>query len=395
MALDHSKLDFGTVKVGGTKAMSLTITNSAKPGNANITVTQIVATGSGFSVTTPQLPVTLSSGQSFTVSSSFAPQAPGSASGTLGITLQNMGSTAVPLSGDGASGAGHLVTNPATLSFGNVQVGKSSSQFETITNTGQSTVTISQANTNNAAYSYSGLSLPASVGTNQSITFTVTFAPGAVGATNGTLSLVSDADNSPTSVSLTGTGAAQGQLGASPSTLNFGSVVVGNHAALNGSLTASGQTVTVSSVSSSDSEFAVSGISFPLAISAGQSVQYTVTFTPQAAGTASGTLTFTSDAGNSPTQQSVTGQGTPAPQHSVNLSWNPSASQDVVGYNLYRGQKSGGPYSIVNGSLDPSVNYVDNSVQAGQTYFYVVTAMDSSGNESIYSNESKAVVPSP
>jgi len=395
LGLDHSKLDFGTVKVGGTKDMSLTIANSAPPGSADMTVTQIVANGSGFSVTTPQLPLTLSPGQSVTVTTNFAPQAPGSASGSLGISVQSMSATSVPLSGDAVAGAGHLVANPTGLAFGDVQVGKTSSNFETISNTGESTVTLSQANTNNAAYSYSGLSLPASLATNQSITFTVTFAPVAVGAANGTLSLVSDADDSPTTVSLSGTGTAQGQLGASPSTLNFGSVVVGNHAALTGKLTATGQTVTVSSVSSSDAEFAVSGISFPLAISAGQSAQYTVTFTPSAAGTAAGTLNFSSDAANSPTQQSVTGEGTAPPQHSVELSWNASVSPDVVGYNLYRGQKPGGPYSIVNGALDATVNYQDSSVQAGQTYYYVVTAVDSGGAESGYSNESKAIVPSP
>jgi fibronectin type 3 domain-containing protein len=37
--------------------------------------------------------------------------------------------------------------------------------------------------------------------------------------------------------------------------------------------------------------------------------------------------------------------------------------------------------------------YTDTTVQAGQTYYYVTTAVDSSGNESTYSNEVQAVVP--
>ena len=289
---------------------------------------------------------------------------------------------------------GNLVANPTSLSFGNVQIGNNSSKFASVTNNGSRTVNITGATTNNAAYSYTGLSLPTSLSANQSITFTLTFAPTGGGAANGKLTLTSDADNSPTVVSLSGSGTSQGQLSVSPAKLNFGNVVVGSNAALNGTLSASGAAVTLSSVSSTDSEFVVSGISFPVSISAGNSLQFTVTFTPQGTGTASGTMSFASDASNSPTQQSVTGNGT-ATQHSVDLSWSASNSQDVVGYNIYRGQKSGGPYSILNSSLDPNINYTDNSVSGGQTYYYVVTAVDGNGVESSYSNQTKAVIPSP
>jgi len=42
-----------------------------------------------------------------------------------------------------------------------------------------------------------------------------------------------------------------------------------------------------------------------------------------------------------------------------------------------------------------STTYTDSTVQAGVTYFYVVTAVDSSGNESVYSNQASATVPTP
>ena len=395
LGLDPSQLDFGNVSVGSSKSLSLTLTNTAPAGDSGITVTAVIVSGTGFSVTTPQLPFTLAPGQSATVTATFAPQTGGAANGNLSISVQDSNSpTNVSLSGNGVSN-GSLTANPSSLAFGNVQVGKASSKYETVTNTGSSTVTISTANTNNAAYSYSGLSLPTSLSNNQSVTFTVTFAPTGAGATNATLTLTSDANNSPTVISLSGTGMAQGQLSVSPANLNFGNVVVGSNSVLNAHLTASGQTVTVSSVSSTDPEFVVSGISFPAAISAGQSLQFAVTFTPQNTGTASATISFVSDASNSPTQQSVAGDGTAPPQHSVDLSWTASTSPDVVGYNVYRGQKSGGPYSMINGSLDPSLNYTDNSVSAGQTYYYVATAVDGNGLESSYSNQTKAVIPTP
>lgn len=80
--------------------------------------------------------------------------------------------------------------------------------------------------------------------------------------------------------------------------------------------------------------------------------------------------------------------------HSVSLSWVASTSA-VAGYNVYRGTTSGGPYTKLNSSLATGTSYVDTTVLAGQTYYYVVTAVDISNNSSVYSNEAQAVVPSP
>jgi hypothetical protein len=81
-------------------------------------------------------------------------------------------------------------------------------------------------------------------------------------------------------------------------------------------------------------------------------------------------------------------------QHSVTLSWTASTST-VSGYNIYRGTVSGGPYTQVNTALEPALNYVDNTVQSGQTYYYVVTSVDYSGTESGFSNQATASLPTP
>jgi len=80
--------------------------------------------------------------------------------------------------------------------------------------------------------------------------------------------------------------------------------------------------------------------------------------------------------------------------HSVSLSWVASTST-VAGYAVYRGTASGGPYTRLNSSLATGTSYVDTTVLAGQTYYYVITAVDGSSNSSVYSNEASAVVPSP
>ena len=67
----------------------------------------------------------------------------------------------------------------------------------------------------------------------------------------------------------------------------------------------------------------------------------------------------------------------------------------MVGYNVYRGGVSGSPYSKINSALEASAAYTDNSVAAGKTYYYVTTAVDGSGNESGYSNQAQAVIPTP
>jgi len=184
-----------------------------------------------------------------------------------------------------------------------------------------------------------------------------------------------------------------GTLAVSPSSLNFGNVAVGSSASLTGTLSATSDDVTISSAAWNGSGYSVSGITFPVTITAGQSAKYTVTFTPPAAGTASGSIAFTSNATDASLRQSFSGSGTSSSSgHSVALSWDPSTST-VVGYNIYRGTQSGGPYSLLNSSLLSSTSYTDSSVQSGTTYYYVSTAVDSSNVESSYSNEASATIP--
>jgi len=82
-----------------------------------------------------------------------------------------------------------------------------------------------------------------------------------------------------------------------------------------------------------------------------------------------------------------------AAAHTVNLSWDASTSPNIVGYNIYRGANSNGPYTKINSALDPNTNYSDTTVQSGETYYYVTTAVDNQGVESAYSNQSEATIP--
>jgi hypothetical protein len=69
----------------------------------------------------------------------------------------------------------------------------------------------------------------------------------------------------------------------------------------------------------------------------------------------------------------------------VDLSWSINAETDLAGYRVYRGEQQGTPGQLVTPDLLPSPAYRDTSVQPGHLYWYSVTAVDRSGNESAQS----------
>ncbi len=386
-----SSLAFGTVQVGSPKTISGTLTNS---GGTSVTVSS-ANSSSGFTVTGLNLPATLGAGQSTTFNVTFTPQSGGSASGSLSVASNASNSTlTIPLVAvANTPTAGVLSTSDSSLDFGSVALNNSATQSETLTNSGGSSVTVSQANVSGTGFRVTGLNLPLTLSPGQSFTFGAVFTPTSGGNASGSISVVSDATDSLLTITLAGTASVSGQLAVSPATLNFGNVTVGQSKSLTATLAASGSSVVVSGASMSTSEFTVSGVTLPLTLAAGQSKSFTINFAPQASGTASANASFASNASNSSAVQALTGSGTAALQHTVALAWNPSTS-NVVGYNVYRGVTSGGPYAKIT-SMNADTSFTDSSVDAGQTYFYVTTAVDGNGKESANSNQTQAVVPTP
>jgi fibronectin type 3 domain-containing protein len=76
----------------------------------------------------------------------------------------------------------------------------------------------------------------------------------------------------------------------------------------------------------------------------------------------------------------------------IAVAWKPSTSAGVTQNRIYRSTVSGGPYSLIGTVAAGSANssYNDRTVVAGTTYYYVVTAVNSSGAESAYSNQASA-----
>lgn len=384
-----ASLSFGTVEVGFRSTATLTMSNT---GTSAVTVSQVSATGNGFSVTGPSLPVTLTGGKAAIFEVAFTPATATPSTG--GVSIVSDASSApvtIPLSGAGATLL--LALSPANVSFGNIAAGSSSTQTVTLSNTGTAPVTVSQA-TASTGFSISGLSLPMTLAAGQSASFNAVFTPTAAGNATGSISVVSNASNSPAAIALSGTSSTQ-SLSLNPTSLSFGNITIGNNSVLPVVVTNTGTaSITISQANTTPGTgFSLTGPSLPITLAAGQNTTFNVTFTPTTAGSATSNLSVVSNASNTPAATSLSATG--MNKHSVTLSWVASTSTGITGYNVYSGTVSGGPYTKLNSSPVTSTTYTDSTVLAGQTYYYVTTAVDSQSAESADSNQATAVIPSP
>ena len=64
----------------------------------------------------------------------------------------------------------------------------------------------------------------------------------------------------------------------------------------------------------------------------------------------------------------------------------------MAGYNLYRSVTPGGAYSKVNTTLITGTSYMDDDLDSGMVFYYVVRAVDTDGDESVSSEERGATV---
>ena len=294
---------FGNVAVGSSATRQVYLTCS---GRTSVTVSQVSVTGGPFSISSLAVPLILTWRKSAVLNVTYLPTAAGVSSGTLTVTSgAENNRREIKISGSGVSLL--LGASPTSLSFGNLAVGSSSAQTVTLTNSGASSITVSKATVTGTGFSASGLLLPATVAAGQSTTFSVTYAPTAAGSATASLSVVSNAVNSPATIALSGTGGTL-LLGASPTSLSFGTVTVGSSSAQTVMLTNSGtNSVTISALTATGTGFNVSGLSLPATVAAGQSAAFNVTYAPTVAGSLTGSLSVVSNATNSPATISISG----------------------------------------------------------------------------------------
>ena len=380
---------FGSVNEGSSKTLSITIWND---GRTALTITKESVSGSAFSVSGLTVPKTIQPATSITVTVKFAPEASGAFSGYMALT-SNASNSPVNLAMTGTGLAPALQATPSSASFGSVPLGTTNSQTVQLTNVGGVTVTISSVSVAGKGFALHGLTTPLVLAGGKTANATVTFDPTVSGYVAGTVSVASNATNKTLTMTVSGTGVADTRtIAAAPTSLSFGNENLGHTNTLPVTLRNTGNSsVTLSGATISGAGITTSALSGTL-IAPGQTTTFNVTFAPKTAGAVAGSVEVTSNATNSPATISVGGDGIAPTTHSVELSWAASTSAGIVGYNVYRATEAGS-YGKLDSALVTGLKFTDATVAAGTTYKYVVTAVDTLGLESTYSEPITAAVP--
>lgn len=388
---------FGNVAVGTISTLTVTLLNN---GSSNISVSALSVAGPGFNIANaPATPFAIASGGNMPLSVTFSPTSSGAVSGAVTVTSNaSTPQTTVALTGTGVTNTGvSLNVAPTSLPFGTVSVGGTSTMSVTATNTGQSTVTIPTGGITftGTGFSLGNLALPVTIAVGGNAVIPIVFTPAASGAVTGSATIVSNAANSPAVISLSGTGttAPTPSLAVNSSSVSFGNVAVGVNSTMNVTLSNSGTAAAAVSAINFSGPFSLGSLAVPFNLATNANVSIPLVFTPTATGNATGSASIVSNAPNSPLIIKLSGSSSLA--HSVDLSWNASTTPAVT-YAVFRSTQAGGenPQSPLASNL-PSTTFTDSTVQSGQTYFYVIVAVDGSGTASAFSNEATAQIPTP
>jgi hypothetical protein len=382
LSLSSNCLSFGTVNLNTAVQQTFSLTST---GNVSVTVSAAAATGPGFTFSGQDLPFTLDPNQTATLTVQFDPTVAGPAFGQLTLTTNLATGPSAVIS---LSGTGLPVLSGLNCTIGSI-VGAGSDDCTITLNP----MAPSGGVTVNLASNNSAVTVPASV----------TVPEGANSASFiATISSVSTAQTAMLSATADGISegfpmqlnAAAAGLSINATSIAFGNVEVNSAVTQSVELTASGPLpIAITAATVEGTGFSISGATFPLSLTDGQAATVEVSFDPTGAGVATGQLVIvsTSLAGGA-TAISLSGTGQ---LEEVNLNWDaPSSSPDpIAGYNVYRAPAGDTSYQQLNASTLNQTTYVDTTVQAGETYDYIVESVDAAGVTSTPSNTASVTLP--
>src|SRR5271165_4782674 len=280
-----------------------------------------------------------------------------------------------------ASG-GDITVSPGNLDFQSVVVGQTKTLPVQIKNNGSVAVHLYRVSSSKNEFDVSGPSLPLSLAPSATVEFKITFRPETAERTSALLEIVTSSQ-AMISYTLAGSGTAPlAALQLSPPTLNFGSLNLNSRRTKKITLRNTGNTpITISGVTVTGAGFAFSKVSPGLSLAPKQETLLDVSFQPVSGGVAAGKISILSNDLDSEAAVPLAGSGAmhlaagssrsarpevaaastassvhPAAVASVTsstpsayLTWHASPSS-VVGYLVYRGTTSGGPYTVETAS---------------------------------------------
>jgi len=201
-----ANLGFGNVALNVPSSKTVTIKNS---GTGAITFSSITGSGSYVAVPSGTTPCTgtLSGGKQCTMTVTFTPLVTGTTIGS--VTVIDNASVSTQILDASGTGVLPVTMSPASISFGTVSVGSTSTvHVVTVTNNlSTATPITSVVASGDFIYTSGGLSpCSASIPAKATCTLGVEFSPANAGAISGDLTLSFSAGSSPQVVSLSGTG---------------------------------------------------------------------------------------------------------------------------------------------------------------------------------------------
>lgn len=309
ISLSPASINFGNQADGTTSAATgVTVTNT---GNATVTFTSISVTGTNSSSfgQSNNCGTSLTQGNSCTINVTFSPATTGSYSAA--VTLSDNAANnpqSVALSG---AGVAPVTLSSSSIAFGTVLVGSNkTASAVTLTNKMNVALTGITVVASGTGYSQTN-TCGTSIAAGGTCTITATFTPTAAGLVNGAITITDSANNSPQTITLSGTG--ELPVTVAPGSLNFGTVKVGT--------TSAAKTVTVTNNQKTALTITSVGFNGPDAsdyaetntcgssLAAGAKCTVSVTFTPKATGSRPANLLVADSATTSPQKVKIAGTG--------------------------------------------------------------------------------------
>jgi hypothetical protein len=206
LAATPSSVSFGNVVVGSDTTQTIRLQNI---GTSAVTISAITPSVSSIAISGVTTPINLAPGTSATLTAAYKPSAAGSVAGKITVTSNAVGSpTIVDLSATAAAAAVQLTPSASSLSFGNVTVGSSGTSQLTVRSTGNTNASVSKVTVSGTGFVLGGSAASVILDPSQTESYTVNFDPKAAGSISGTLTITSNAANSPLNIALSGTGVA-------------------------------------------------------------------------------------------------------------------------------------------------------------------------------------------
>jgi len=304
-------LTFGVQSVGTTSSTQTVTLSNSQSSALNISSILFSGTNPGSFTQTNDCGNSLPGGGVCTINAAFAPQAAGALSATLTVT-DGAGNSPqkVTVTGTGTN-LPTLTVSPASVSFSNQAFGTSSGNTSiTLTNTGATAFTfnsIAVTGTNSASFPESS-NCPTSLAKGANCTVFVSFAPASSGSFAASVTITSNAYGSPQSVPLSGTGIPPVVI--VPASVAYGNVVIGTSKTVVPFVLTNQMNVSLTGIN-----VVSSGAPFTQVNSCGTTLapntqcKITVTFTPTVAGVATGSISITDNAANSPQSIGLRGSG--------------------------------------------------------------------------------------